>query len=157
VIPAALFVLIRGLSPGRPIELEKQELLERHQDLLRAVRQGDLDSWLALETEDFVECTAGEIREPSVAERRAERSLWLGSLTLRRYEDAFDPIVEVANDGSLAWLVTRVHVVGTKKSAAGVESEIDRTEPWVELYRKVQGEWKLSGRQPGRCDGSSTP
>lgn len=157
LIPAALFVLVRGLSPGRPIELEKQELLKRHQELLRAVRQGDLDAWLALETEDFVECSAGEISEPSIPERRAQRSLWLGSLTLTRYEDAFDPIVEVSNDGSLAWLITRVHIAGTKKGPDGVESEIDRTEPWVELYRKVEGEWKLGGRQRGRCQSSASP
>jgi len=157
LIPAALFVLIRGLSPGRPIELEKQELLQRHQELLRAVRQGDLDAWLALETEDFVECSEGKIRESSVSERRAQRSLWLGSLAIQRYEDTSDPVVEVANDGSLAWLITRIHLVGTKKDENGVETAIDSFEPWVELYRKVQGEWKLSGRQPGRCEGSSTP
>jgi len=157
LIPAALFVLIRGLSPGRPIELEKQELLERHQELLRAVRQGDLDAWLALETEDYVECSDGQIREPSVSERRAKLSLWLGSLNLQRYEDASDPIVEVANDGSLAWLFTRIHLVGTKKNEDGGETGIDSLEPWVELYQKVQGEWKLRGRQSGRCEGVSTP
>ncbi len=157
VIPAALFVLIRGLSPGRPIELEKQELLRRHQELLQSVRQGNLDAWLALETENFVECTGEEIQQLSPSQRRTQRSLWLGTVKLERYEDASDPIVEVANDGSLAWLITRVRVVGTREGADGAETKLDSVEPWVELYRKVQGEWRLSGRQTGRCLNSQAP
>lgn len=150
LVPAVLFVTIRGLSPGRPLELEQQELLRVHGELLRAHREHDLEAWMALESDEYTEISRGEISHPTRAERAARRAVYLESTDFTRYEDLVDPELVVAQDGSVGWLACQVRVEGTQELPDGTQNAIADTWAWVELYEKIEGRWRLVGNASNR-------
>lgn len=135
-------------------EAEENRLLALHERILSAHRAGDVDDWIALEAEDYLSVSGGEISRPSVADRRAARQSYLDSTTFTTYRDLVPPIVRVSEDGRLGWLISQVRIVGSRQSSKGGAMPIDEVWAWVELYEKRGGEWKLTGnvanRRPSR-------
>lgn len=150
LVPAVLFVVIRGLSPGRPLDLEKQELLRIHEEILRAHRENDLPAWMGVEGEALTVVSRGEILHPSAGERERSRKAYLESTSFTRYEDLVPPQVVVSEDGSLGWLVCRVRMEGVQRQADGGTSPVEATWAWVELYEKREGRWRLVGNASTR-------
>ena len=52
---------------------DKEILLEMHKQVIQAHLDADVDSWLDLETSDYISTNRGEISYPSKDERRAGR------------------------------------------------------------------------------------
>ncbi len=150
LVPAVLFVVIRGLSPGRPLELEKQELLKIHAELIRAHLENDLEAWLDLESDFQTVISQGEILHPTRAERAVQRSAYLESTRFTRYEDLIDPVAVVSEDGSLGWVSCQVRVEGVQTDEDGTERELASTWAWIELYEKSEGRWRLVGNVSNR-------
>ena len=62
--------------------------------------------------------------------------------------------VEISEDGSLGWLICQVEGRGVQRDEQGGERPIEFVYAWIELYRLVDGRWRLVGnvscqRPPG--------
>ena len=63
-----------------------------------------------------------------------------------RYDDLIRPIVNISQDGTLGWVIAQVSVEG-EVFQYGDEGNIPLSfqSAWIELYEKVDGEWKFIG------------
>jgi hypothetical protein len=136
-------------SPPAPnpvdLEAEKAALLAMHQGVLQAHLDGDVDAWMALEAEAYTSGNRGEITFPTKAERRSWRQPYLAATTFTAYRDLEPPIVEVSDDGTLGWVIVQVEIAGSQAQEDGSTVPVEAVYAWVELYRKIAGEWKMVG------------
>ncbi len=153
VAKGALSAAILGLGVGcaaRPdIEAEAAELRMLHERVLQAHRTADVDSWMALEADDYVSANGGVITLPTAADRRAAREAYLSSTTFTVYRDLRPPIVQLSPDATLGWVIAEVEVRGTQMSDSG-QTSVDAIWAWIELYEKDSGTWRLVGNVSNR-------
>lgn len=156
--PSVLPVLGLALSLSacsRPSDGEgesRAQLLAMHEQVLEAHRTGDVEQWMAVEGDDYISANGGTITFPTTGERRGMREPYLLSTSFEVYRDLQDPIVEVSPDGQLGWVIAQVEMRGTQASSDSSTHPIEAVWAWIELYRKVDGAWKLVGNVSNRQD-----
>ncbi len=124
---------------------DEKVLREMHQKVVQAHFDGDVDSWLELETAEYISANRGEIRYPSKEERRAGRLPYLQATTFTEYRDVVEPIVKISKDGTLGWVIVQVKVSGVQKTSEGAQISVAFESAWVELYEKKNGRWLCVG------------
>lgn len=127
-------------------------LLAIHQTILAAHLEGTVEPWMATEADRIVSANNGVISFPEKEARAAGRAAYLARTRFTVYRDLREPIVTVSADGTLGWLLAEVEVKGMQHDDAGVETPIEATWAWIELYEKQEGAWKgvgnVSNRRP---------
>jgi hypothetical protein len=142
----ALVLAVVSCGTGSPSpDDDKARLLALHEQAIRAHLEGDVDTLLAPETDEYVLVSRGELLFPTLAERAAQFGPYLAETEFTTYGDIVPPVVTVSDDGTLGWLVCRVRVEGTRTSASGETQPVDSTWAWIELYRKIDGRWRRVG------------
>jgi hypothetical protein len=116
-----------------------------HEKVMRAHRQGDVELILQDEAADYVVASRGEVLRPTLEERRQRLGPYLRSTTFQEYRDLTAPIVTVARNGTLGWVIVQVQARGTRKNAAGVAEPLEFVSAWIELYEKRRGRWYRVG------------
>ncbi len=119
-------------------------ILGIHERILQAHRARDASAWTDLEADTVVVASRGRIFESPRAERLAIRQQYLGSTRFSVYRDLRPPIVQVARDGSQAWLFANVEVVAHRDTAGATDST-HTIWAWIELYERRGGRWLLVG------------
>ncbi len=162
--PAAVSQVSRGVGPAvlglsmllgcscvacpasKPIDLaaERAALMAMHRQILEAHKNDDLDAWLALEAEEVIVGSRGELRSSRKSERAQQRREYLAQTEFTVYRDLREPIVQVAEDASLGWLYAQVEIQGSQTGASGPEP-IHDTWAWIETYEKRPEGWRLVG------------
>jgi len=137
-------------APEPPGQDPAADLLAIHQRVLEAHRSGDVEGWMDVEGDEYVSANGGSITFPSLAERRAMREPYLRSTTFDAYRDLSEPIVEVSPDGQLGWVIAQVEVKGTRMTTDSTTATIEDVWAWIELYRKIDGQWKMVGNVSNR-------
>jgi hypothetical protein len=143
--------VVAGCSPAPPTSDDaKAELLALHAQVLDAHRRGDVEPWMRAEADEFVSANGGEITFPTAEERRAARTPYLASTSFEVYRDLVTPVVEVSPDGLLGWVIAQVEVRGTRTAADSTTTPVADVWAWIELYRRIDGEWKMVGNVSNR-------
>lgn len=142
-------LLFTACSAGQTADDPVADLLGMHEQVLEAHRTGDVGLWLSMESDAYVSANGGRITSPTLAERRAMREPYLSSTTFDVYRDLSDPVVEVSPDGQLGWVIAQVEVKGTQTTDS-TTTPIDDVWAWIELYRRIDGEWKVVGNVSNR-------
>lgn len=133
-----------ALSAQSPTE-EEAALRTIHSELIRAHVENLPELWMSLESADYVSANGGAVSFPSLDTRRSQRAAYLESATFTRYRDLREPIVRVAADGSLGWLIAEVEIAGTLPGVDGSPEPFESVWAWVELYEKTAEGWRLVG------------
>lgn len=135
-----------GCLVSKPADLsaEKAALLAMHRQILEAHKSDDLEAWLALEAEEVIVGSRGEIRSTQKSERAAQRREYLAQTEFTVYRDLREPIVQVAADASLGWLVAQVEIQGSRTDSEGTQP-IHDIWAWIETYEKRPEGWRLVG------------
>lgn len=133
-------------------ESDEERLKAMHGRLLQAHRDAAVDTWMALESREFVSVNGGRVSFPSAEARREGREAYLESATFAAYRDLREPVVRVSEDGTLGWLVAEVEVRGSRREADGSRAEFHDVWAWVELYEKTSEGWKMVGNAANRRD-----
>lgn len=132
-------------EPAPDLDALREEILDLH----RAGIQAHLDAEIAFFTKDisneYVTVGRGDIRRPRLDEIETMFSSYLGRTTFTKYEDLQDPIVEIADDGSIAWVIVQVGVEGTQQAADGSTGPLAFTSAWITLYRRDGDRWIRTG------------
>jgi hypothetical protein len=124
---------------------DEEALRAMHAAVLRAHRESNVAMLLEGAVEDFVQANRGAITRPTLDERRARFTTYLGRTTFEEYRDLADPVVKVSQDGTLAWVIAQVHARGLQRTDAGGTEPIEFTSAWIELYEKRGGRWVSVG------------
>lgn len=131
--------------PGGATEADRQALLDLHAFVIEAHVEGDVDGWLAVESDDYVSVNRGEITYPTKDDRRSWREPYLASTSFTRYEDLVEPIVKLSADGTLGWVIVEVAVEGVRHAPDGTTTPVAFEAAWIELYEKRGGVWTMTG------------
>jgi len=134
---------ILAQSPGT--SADERAVRAGHETILRAHRENDLAAWTSLEADEYVEANRGRVTFPTRQERQARRAPYLQETRFTRYEDLREPLVEISDDGTMGWLIAEVAVRGSRTTADGAEEPVEFVAAWIELYRKIDGRWRLVG------------
>lgn len=87
----------------------------------------------------------GEINRITPESARARFQRYFERAEFTRYEDLVPPIVHVSPDGTTGWVIAQVRAEGTYRKDTGARSPLDTTWSWIELYERVDGEWRMTG------------
>jgi len=156
----ALLAVAAACRAGRPDAgartadraADEAALRAMHQTVLTAHLEGKVEPWMATEADRIVQANNGVISYPGKAARAAGRSDYLARTRFTVYRDLRDPIVSLSADGTLGWLLAEVETEGVQRGDDGVETPVDATWAWIELYEKQEGAWRgvgnVSNRRP---------
>lgn len=129
------------ISPAPDFEALRREILSLHQDLIHAHLEGNADSLVEGQSEGFLSVSAGEIRRPTVEETREKLGTYLRNSTFTEYRYVCEPIVNLSQDGSLAWSVAQVKVAGTRRTEDGSLRPLDFVCAWVTVFERRDDRW----------------
>ena len=101
----------------------------------------NIDSFLQDYSDDYVLVANGEIRHRSKEEMRSSFSDYLNNTTFTEYKDVSEPIIGISEDGSMAWSIVRVKVMGSRKADDGSVRDFNTTFAWITLYERKDGKW----------------
>ena len=118
-----------------------QEILDLHKTEIDAHLNKDVDFFVQDISEDYLAVSGGEIREPTLEETRLKFSNYLNNTVFAEYRDLCEPIIGFSKDGSLAWSIVQVKVVGRRTMDDGSERDLDFTCAWITLYERQDDKW----------------
>jgi hypothetical protein len=124
---------------------DRETILQIHEEMAEAHLAGDVDLWLASQSNEYISVNSGEIRIRDKAERRAGLTPYLERTDYSVFRDLREPIVVISDDGSLGWMITQLEVRGTRTSEAGDTEPFGWTVAAIQLYRKEARQWVLVG------------
>lgn len=152
LIPTAILLFALTLSApfvrdaaGDPRAADADTLRALHARVLRAHLESNTAMLIGNDAGDFVVANRGEITRPTLDERRARFSHYLGSTRFEVYRDLVEPVVEVSADGTLGWVIAQVEAKGMQTGEDGKDVPIAFVCAWIELYRKEDGRWRSVG------------
>src|SRR3954451_4530224 len=123
------------------VEVARQELLALHAGDRAAHFATDPAALIAAQTEPFISVRDGAIQEVT---REATRQMFTRSFagaTYHEWDDLQPPIVHVAQDGSIAWMIVRTKVRRTKVAADGRAEEQAFIYAGIMTYERRDGRW----------------
>jgi hypothetical protein len=123
----------------------KNELLTLHKTGIDAHWEKDIDFFVRDIDEHYFSVNNGEIRYPSKEEITRQFNNYLNNTTFYKYEDMQDPIVVIADDGSLAYTLVRVKISGERKLEADSIREFGFVCAWITLYKREGEKWIRMG------------
>jgi len=124
---------------------DEAALLAMHAAVLQAHLERDPEAWTALETDTVLVGSRGEVFRAAREERLAMRRRYLGATSFHEYRDLRPPVVRVAGDRSIGWVVAQVGIGGVQENGAGGVDSLSATWAWIETYERVEGRWLMSG------------
>ena len=119
----------------------KSEILDLHRQEIEAHWNKDSTFFTRNISENYTSVSRGEIHKPSREEIESKFSDYLDNTTFKEYRDLQEPIIDFSNDGSVAWSIVRVKVLGIRKMNDGTERELDFICAWITLYRRQNDKW----------------
>jgi hypothetical protein len=142
------FALVAALpsSPGLAAATTDEEALRAlHARVIRAHRESNPALLFEDVAADFVQANRGEIKRPTIEERRSRFASYLGATTFEEYRDLVEPVVKVSKDGTLGWVIVQVKARGVQKTDTGAQEPLEFVSAWIELYEKRDGRWVSVG------------
>lgn len=132
--------VIQGQS-AKDLEKEKAELLRVHKLDREAHFATDVELLQRHSPEEFISVSGGKIYRSTKADERKQFSEYFKGAKYYEWDDVEPPIVRISNDGSMAWMITRVRVRRTQKTATGGDKEEKFTYAGIMTYEKRDGKW----------------
>lgn len=122
-------------------EQEKARLLHLHETALRAHLEHDANTFLAAYASEWY-----DVRNAGVRLRTKEAALPAIERYFKRthFSDISEmgaPIIHLATDASMAWVIGTIHVRATQDGADGKEQDFSFRCAFVSIYEKHGGEW----------------
>ncbi|MCP4538135.1 MAG: nuclear transport factor 2 family protein [Chloroflexi bacterium] len=119
----------------------KSEILALHQALIDAHLNKDVDFFVQDLSDEYMSISRGEILKPTKEEILARFDSYLNNTEFTEYRDLCEPIIGFSRDGSIAWSIVQVKLVGQCTMDDGSASDIDSTWAWITLYERQGDKW----------------
>jgi hypothetical protein len=136
-----LSITLLRCDSQQDFEALRSEILKLHRLTIEAHLNNDVDFLIQNLSDDFMSVSNGEIDFPTKEETKSRFSSYLNNTTFSEYADLREPIIGFSKDGSVAWSVVQVKVVGKRKMEDGIERELDFTCAWITLYEREGSRW----------------
>jgi hypothetical protein len=123
------------------VETARQELLALHAGDRAAHFATDPAALIAGQSESFISVRDGAIREVTREATRQMFARYFAGATYYEWDDLQPPIVQVAQDASIAWMITRTKVRRTQAVADGRVAEQGFVYAGIMTYERRDGRW----------------
>lgn len=123
----------------------EEEILQLHKDFITAHLSKDVDFFIDNMTDQYLSVNGGDIIYRSKNDMRERMSGYLNNTEFVEYSDISEPIIEVSDDGSMAWSVVQVKISGVRTMPDSTVRELDFTCAWINLYERKGDKWILKG------------
>src|SRR5215469_101164 len=143
-----------SLQPN--LEVERAALLQLADEARRAHFATDAAALLAHDADPSVWVREGTISSMSKAELLSIFVEDMQGATYHEWDYTEPSIVHIANDASMAWVVSRVRVRRTKRLADGTSQEEQFVYSGVNFYEKRSGSWTRVANVSTFADGEET-
>ena len=132
------------LSCQKKVNLDHERTLI--QDILKQERtyhfENNTEGFVSLMADTITAVKNGIVNRYSHADMKARFDPYFGSVKFIRWDDKIPPVIEISDDGSMAYAVVRKEVLLTYPDTIG-RTLYDTTHyAWMAIYRKINGEWK---------------
>lgn len=118
----------------------KEEILALHKASINAHLEKNIPFFTQDVSDDFVAVSRGEINKPTKEETQAMFTNYLENTEFSEYKDLHEPIIGFSKDGSIAWSIVQVKVVG-KQKIDEEEADLDFVSSWIMLYERQGANW----------------
>ena len=133
-------ILKLPLEPAGPaaadLEAARAELLEIHQDGIRAHIERDAESLARRGAPELVSAYGGKIRRSTPADTLKFFTEYFEGATYPQYEDLEPPVIHISDDGSMASILSRTKV---RRVHGGKEEGF--VYAGIMVYQKIGGRW----------------
>lgn len=123
------------------IEQAKQELLAIHANDRRAHFATDADALLAYHPDTFINVRDGAIRRMPRETIRESFKSYFENAEYHEWDDLEPPIVRIADDASIAWMIVRTRVRRKKTDASGIAQDEEFVYAGIMTYEHQDGRW----------------
>jgi hypothetical protein len=121
-----------------------QEMLQLHEQQRAAHLGKDANLLVSIFADDFVNVSAGKINRPTRDESLKRFRAYLERSNFLEWEDIAPPIIRVAQDASMAYVIVHKRVRLTAQNERGETEEETTIFAWMETYEKQRGKWVLT-------------
>ena len=116
---AMIWVIVLSIAPAIAAKAEATGkdvslILSAHDKTIRAHRDRDVEALLAVSAPDFILVNRGEVKRPTLDERRARFTRYFKTTRFSVYRDLITPIVHVSESKDSAWLIAQVEAAGSQ-------------------------------------------
>jgi len=94
--------------------------------------------------DDFTNIAGGKITKPTREASLTRFQNYLNSSTFIEWDDITPPVIKVSDDATLGYVLVHKKVRLLAKNENGTKTEETEIFAWIETYRKIKGEWKLT-------------
>jgi hypothetical protein len=123
------------------LEKEKAALLRVHKGDREAHLKTDVELLQQHSPEQFIAVSEGKIHRSSRAEERKLFADYFRGAKYHEWDDVEEPIIRVSQDGSMAWMITRIKVRRVQKDSTQGEREKKFIYAGIMTYEKKAGKW----------------
>ena len=140
---AGSLVLVSLLLPPTYADLERERraVLQLHARAREAHLKGDAALLSSSAADQVRELSRGEFHIVTRDQMRAMFTDVFKSVRYQSWDDATPPVVQVSNDGRMAWMA--VHITARVKQLESQPKEAAFQSSWIATYEKQDGEWKM--------------
>jgi hypothetical protein len=124
-------------------EADRRELLRHYEETRSAHFRHDAAAFLASNDARWYEVSNGTVQSRTKAEALPELQDYLDSVKFEEIADVNPPHIEIADDGSMAWVLGHVRVRGTERQQNGSERPLAFESAWVDVWQKKAGAWRI--------------
>lgn len=127
----------------REIDLEKERaaLLEVHRTDRRAHFETDKNLLLKHSAAEFISVSDGKVNRSTYSEVSKMFEDYFKDAKYYEWDDLEPPIIGIADDASMAWMIVRIKVRRTQKSETDEEKERAFVYAGIMTYKKQKGKW----------------
>ena len=118
----------------------KEEILALHKASIDAHLEKNIPFFTQDVSDEFITVSKGEIYKPTKEETNTMFTNYLENTEFSEYKNLQEPIVGFSKDGSVAWTIVQVKVVG-KRKMDGEEVDLDFVSSWMMLYERQGDKW----------------
>ena len=128
--------------PARVVAMN--ELLELHHQGRAAHFNRDAKLLVSEFADDFTSVNDGKISRPKKESSITRLQSYFDNSTFLEWDDITPPVIKVADDATMGYVIVHKKVRLMAKTEAGGTEEETEVFAWVAIYRKLNGQWKLT-------------
>jgi hypothetical protein len=144
-------LLLAAATATCDVSESERTLRAMHDAVIAHHLDDNVDAWMAMEANTLTIGSRGALRE-SGPERAEQRRAYLGATTFDYYRDMTPPLVRVADDCSVGWVMVQVEAAGTGRAESGELTPFSFQSSWIELYERRDGRWLAIGNVSNFAD-----
>lgn len=121
-----------------------KELLDLHHQGRVAHFKRDAKLLVSEFAGDFTSVSNGRITKPTKEESASRLQKYFDNSTFLEWDDITAPVIKVSDDATMGYVIVHKKVRLLAKTETGGSEEETEVFAWVAIYRKFNGEWKLT-------------